>query len=132
MPVVLDRPPVIVDPPTDAAPPTAPRLRRQWWRFRFPWVKTAIGAPTSDDELLIDNATDDAWSLYLGYRDLGTVEPRDQRLVQVVKTGLFSARQSVAPAGTAYITIPIRPAVHTVRIRQERVDNNTLYDLQLI
>ena len=130
MSVVLDRPPT--DDAVDTPPETAPRLQRQWWRFRFPWVKTAVGAPTEDDDLLIVNATDEAWMLSLGYRTLGMVPPRVEWVVAIVRTGLLSARRVGAPVGTEYLTLSLTPAVRAVQIASTVLPGETSYILRVI
>ena len=130
MPVVLDRPPT--DDAVDMPPETAPQLRRQWWRYMFPWVKTAVGAPTEDDDLLIVNATDEAWILWLGYRSLGMVPPRVEWAITVAKTGLLSARRLVAPVGTEYLTLSLTRAVRAVQIAGTVLPDETSYILRMI
>lgn len=105
--------PPVADP---EAPATRTRTRRRWWRFRFPWVKTAVSAPTDDDQLLIDNTTDREWAIHLGYRELGIVAPETRRLYRVVKQGTLSARRVDAPPGDSYLILHIRPNVHAVQI----------------
>ena len=130
MPVVLDRPPT--DDAVDMPPETAPQLRRQWWRYMFPWVKTAVGAPTEDDDLLIVNATDEAWILWLGYRSLGMVPPRLEWTITVARPGLLSARRVGAPVGTEYLTLSLTRAVHAVQIAPTVLPDETPYILRVI
>jgi hypothetical protein len=137
MPALLDRPPalppVVLDDPSAAVPQPAPRLFRHRWRFRFPWVKTAVGAPIDDEGLLIDNRTGDAWRLHLGYRDLGTVAPYRQRLVTVSRAGMLMARQLHAPTGTEYLMLPLTPRVRAVEIRRDSRQGKTLaYELHAV
>ena len=105
-----------VERPPDVPPKTRTRPRRSWWRFRLPWRKTAVSAPTNPDELLIVNDTDVAWGCHLGYRHLGPVDPGERRLFRVVKAGMLSARQIDAPVGSPYLTIHIGPHVRVVEI----------------
>lgn len=125
---------VILDRPAEAPPPTVeqPEPRRPWWRRHAPWEqpKTRNAAPADDGELLLDNATDEGWTMALGYRDLGLVAPHQQRRVRVVKTGMLTARQSVSPVG--YLVAHLSPAVHTVQIRRSVVGGTPLYDLRLL
>ena len=130
MPVVLDRP--STDDAVDMPPETAPQLRRQWWRYMFPWVKTAVGAPTEDDDLLIVNATDEAWILWLGYRSLGMVPPRLEWTMTVARPGLLSARRVGAPVGTEYLTLSLTRAVHAVQIAPTVLPDETPYILRVI
>lgn len=135
MPTVLDRPPVLDQPSADSVddpPPALPRLRRAWGRFLFPWRKTAVGAPTNDDELHIDNRTADAWVLCLKYRDLGIVEPFGQRVVRVVKAGQLTARPVDGAAAVGYLIAQIRPNVRTVEIHGALVLGELMYDLRLV
>ena len=127
MPAVIDRPPV-------EAPRTepAPERRRPSWRFPWNKPKTRIAAPTEDDELLIDNRTDQAWTLHLGYRSLGRIEPHAKLLVHVVKTGMLTARPVNAPVGVGYLTAFLTGEIETVEIRGERMGGEHLYDLQLL
>jgi len=104
----------IVDP--DAPPATRTRARRRWWRFRLPWVKTAVSAPTDDDELLIDNTTEREWVLYLGYRNLGIIPANSQAVYRVAKIGLLTARRVDAPVGERYLTLHISPSVRIIQI----------------
>lgn len=129
MSIVVDRPatePAIDDPP----PPTAPRRRRHWWRWRFPWVKTAVSAPLDDQPLLIRNRTDEAWALSLNYHDLGVLPPHDQYSFSVVKRGLLCARQPQAPIGTAYLTLALKSSISTVEIDCDLLQGQMLYDLR--
>ena len=128
--------PVTLDPPPAAEPRTQPQHdpARPWWRRQFPWQqpKTRIAAPADDGDLLLDNRTDDRWSVHLGYRDLGPVAPRDRRTVRVVKSGLLTVRQVEAPVGTGYLTAHLSPAVQAVEIRHSLVAGAPFYDLRLI
>ena len=130
MPIVLDRP--LTDDAVDMPPETAPRLQRQWWRYMFPWVKTAVGAPTEDDDLLIVNATDEAWMLSLGYRALGMVPPRVEWAITVARIGLLSARRVGAPVGTEYLTLSLTPTVRAVQIANTALPGETPYILRAI
>ena len=125
---------VILDRPAEAPPPTVeqPEPQRPWWRRHAPWQqpKTRNAAPADDGELLLDNATDESWTIALGYRDLGPVAPRQRRQVRVVKSGMLTARQSAAPVG--YLVAHLSPAVHTVQIRRSVVGGTPLYDLRLL
>jgi hypothetical protein len=105
-----------VESPPQRPPQTGTRRRRRWFRFRFPWIKTAVSAPSDDDELLVLNQTDLGWLLHLGYRDLGAISPHDARLYRVVKAGLLTARQVDAPVGTEYLTMSLGPAIQVVAI----------------
>jgi hypothetical protein len=98
----------------------------------FPWVKTAVGAPTEDDDLLIVNATDEAWMLWLGYRSLGIVPPRVEWAITIARPGLLSARRVGAPVGTEYLTLPLTPAVRAVQIAGTLVAGETPYILRAI
>lgn len=132
MSIVLDRPPAEEAVPIDEPPPTQPRRRRQWWKWRFPWVKTAVGAPADDEPLLIVNATNEAWALSLGYRDLGVLPPHDEYSFEVVKVGLLSARQPNAAPGTPYLTLALTPRVSVVEIGARVVQGETLYGLSTV
>jgi len=130
MSVVVDRPP-----PDDAVgtpPGTEPRRRRAWWRYILPWTRTAVSAPVADDDLLIVNATDEAWALSLGYRDLGTMPPRDRQVVNVVRQGLLRARQVGAPVDTVPLTLALTPSVRAVEISGVVLQGVTLYHLAAI
>jgi len=94
--------------------------------------QTRNGAPTDDGELVIDNQTDEGWHVHLGYRDLGIVARRRQLRVQVIKSGMLTARQVAAPAGANYLTSHIHPNVHTVQIRRTLVAGEPFYDLRLL
>lgn len=128
MPAILDHPP--------EAPPTDTRAdpKRPWWRRRLPFAtpQTRIAAPTDDGELIIDNQTDEAWRVHLGYRDLGRVSARAKQRVRVLKSGTLTARQVQAPADAGYLTAHLHPAVHTVQIRRTIVHNEPFYDLRLL
>lgn len=132
MSIVLDRPPAEEAERIEEPPPTEPRRRRQWWKWRFPWVKTAVGAPADDEPLLIVNATDVAWALSLGYHDLGVLPPRDEYSFEVVKAGLLSARQPNAAPGTPYLTLPLAPRVSVVEIGARVLQGETLYGLSVM
>ncbi len=128
--------PVALDPPAEAPPATStqPDPQRPWWRRHAPWAmpKTRNAAPADDGELLIDNRTRDIWSVHLGYRDLGAVNPHQQQRVRVVKTGMLTARQLKAAPGTGYLMAHLNPSVQTVEIRGSIVKGVPLYDLRLI
>ena len=129
MPAILNRPPETPAPTETQADPTRP-----WWRRRAPFAlpKTRNAAPTDDGELVIDNKTGENWHVHLGYRDLGLVARRTQLRVQVVKSGMLTARQVAAPAGANYLTSHIHPNVHTVQIRRTLVAGAPFYDLRLL
>ncbi len=129
MPAILDRPPEAPAQTQTQADPTRP-----WWRRRMPFAlpKTRNGAPTDDGELVIDNRTDETWRLHLGYRDLGLIAGRRQLRVQVVKSGMLTARQLKAAADAGYLTSHIHPGVQTVQIRRTMVNGEPFYDLRLL
>jgi hypothetical protein len=129
MPIVVDHP-ASADRPPELSPQPSPRPRRSWWRFLFPWVRTAVGAPTDDDRLVVDNRTDFPWMIHLGYRRLGTVAPHTTLVEQVVKVGVLSARQADAPVGTEYLTIWLTPTAHVVQILDLGHEEG-LYELSL-
>lgn len=121
--------PPLADP--NAPPATDTRTRRRWWRFRFPWRRTAVSAPTNDDELLIDNTTDVPWALHLGYRNLGIIDPDSRALYRVVKSGLLSARRVDAPVGDGYLTLALPPGARIVQIL-DISGGERFYDLRLL
>jgi len=129
LPAILDRPPEAPARTETQADPTRP-----WWRHRLPFAmpQTRNGAPTDDGELTIDNRTGEDWHVHLGYRDLGQIAARTQLRVQVVKSGMLTARQVAAPAGVGYLTSHIHPNVHTVQIRRTLVNDAPFYDLRLL
>lgn len=129
MSIVLDRPPTEYT--VDEPPPTEPQRRRQWLKWRFPWVKTAVGAPAGEEPLLIVNSTAEAWALSLGYHDLGVLPPHEEYSFEVVKVGQFRARQPNAPSGTPYLTLSLRPAISAVEISGDTVQGETLYGLRV-
>jgi hypothetical protein len=134
MPTLLERPPA---PQLDEAAPSlipepAPQLQRHWWRFRFPWTKTAVGAPLGDEQLLIDNQTPEVWTLHLGYHALGPLAPHRQRYVTVATGGLLTARPLHAPVGTAYLTLYVVPAVRVVEIRAVGAKGAAQYELHAV
>ena len=132
MSIVLDRPPTYDEAvPVDDPPPTQPQRRRQWWRWRFPWVKTAVGAPLGDEPLLVVNSTGESWALALGYHDLGVLPPHDQYAFEVSKAGLLSARQPNAPSGTPYLTLTLAPRISAVEIYGDTLAEATLYGLRI-
>lgn len=126
---------VVERPPTDDAvesPRTAPRRRRAWWRLRFPWTKTAVSAPVADDDLIIVNNTDEAWTLSLGYRELGTMPPHDRQEVNVVRQGLLRACQAGAAVAAGPLTLALTPAVRAVEINCVVLQGVPLYHLRAI
>jgi len=138
MPSVLDRPPNApsVEPDRDQDEPrTQSRAQRLTPRggFRFPWARggTRVAAAPDDDELLIINRTAEAWVVGLGYRSLGTIEPREQLRVQVVRTGMLTARQSTATTHTGYLTARISANTNLVTIRSAKVQGEVVYDVVL-
>jgi hypothetical protein len=90
-------------------PEPNPDLQQDRWRFYFPWVKTAVGAPAYNDELLIANRTDRTWLLWHNFHSLGLLDAGDQRYVRVVRAGTISARELVAGPDTEYILASLAP-----------------------
>lgn len=127
MAIVVEPPPIKQD--DDAPPRTKTRRRRHWWRWRFPWIKTAVSAPVDDEPLLIVNATDEAWALSLSYRDLGIVRSHEHRAVYVVRTGILQARRADAPGDEGYLTLPITHRTQAVQIACRVLDGEALYSL---
>jgi hypothetical protein len=129
MPAILDRPPEAPAQTQTQADPTRP-----WWRRHQPFAlpRTRNSAPTDDGDLVIDNQTDESWRVHLGYRDLGVVTAHTQLRVQVVKSGMLTARQLAAPAGAGCLTSHIHPSIQTVQIRRTLVNNEPFYDLRLL
>lgn len=127
---------IVVDyPPTEETrdpPQTAPQRRRAWWRFRFPWTRTAVSGPVADDDLLIVNMTEETWALTLGYRDLGTMPPYDRQEVNVVRKGRLCAHRVDAPADTDPLTLALTPAVRAVEIGGAVRHGVTVYHLRAI
>src|SRR5579875_2538087 len=114
---------IIVDPPFDvdrsfpeAVPETEPRLQPNRWRYRFPWVKTAVGAPLYDNVLLVINQTNRSWLLHHGCHCLGTIAPLADRRFRLVKSGIFTAIQMPAPADAEYIVVQLKESARAIRI----------------
>lgn len=129
--------PILVDPPKTRrtpkpSPGTKGKPQRNLWRFRFPWVKTAVSAPTDDDELRIENLTSRTWALYLGYRSLGRIEPETQRVFHVVKSGLLQVRPVDPPLGSEFLTADIRPATWVVQICRGLEEEEEVYELRVL
>lgn len=122
----LDRP--VTPPPV---PETAPRLRPDRWRYRFPWVKTAVSAPIYDGQLIIANDTDFTWQIWHDYHSLGLVPPRSLRRRRLVKSGTVSARRLPAPVGEEYIFVSLIPSAAEVRIVDISVGEG-LYALEIV
>ena len=108
------------------------RERSPWWKIRLPKLgpRTRVGAPTDGDGLTIDNKTAHAWFVAVGYRDLGVVEPFQQRHVELVRTGTLTARQVDAPAGAAYLIAYLGADVHTVQVTRFLVSGQPFYELK--
>ncbi|MBV9281291.1 MAG: hypothetical protein JOZ41_14520 [Chloroflexi bacterium] len=130
MPIAVDHP-AGADRSPELSPQPSPRARRSWWRFLFPWIRTAVGAPADDDRLIVDNRTDLAWMIHLGYRRLGRVAPHTTLAERVVKAGMLSARQADAPVGTEYLTIWLTPTTQVVQILDLGHEEG-LYELSLL
>jgi hypothetical protein len=133
MPAVLERPPAadrtIPAGSPDKPPDTAPRRRRHWWRYLFPWIKTAVGAPIGDDALIIMNETDHAWACTIGFRSLGLVAPHADKAISVVRKGQLSARRADASADTSPLVVPMTPSVRVVQITCDVVGGIERYDI---
>ncbi|HZU13278.1 MAG TPA: hypothetical protein VFB58_10605 [Chloroflexota bacterium] len=114
---------VYVDPPFQedqrgvAEPVSHPELRSTRWRWYFPWVKTAVSAPTYNGELLVANRTDEPWLLWHNYHRLGRVEPGEERSVRLVRFGTFSARQLAEDAD--YLLLSLTPDLSGIEIVEE-------------
>jgi len=130
MPIFVD-PPSVRDSPT-MSPRTSPKRWRNLWRFRFPWVKTAVSAPTDDEELLVENLTGRTWQVHLGYRGLGAIAPESQRRYQVVKSGTLSVRQMDAPVGGEYLTAEVNRSTWVVQIYDLSPEGEGVYDLRVL
>lgn len=106
---------ICVDPPldhrarVDPVPEPRPDLQPNRWRFRFPWVKTAVSAPSYNGEILIANRTYETWLLWHNYHNLGLLDPGDTRLVRLVRAGTLSARQLVADVSSEYLLLSLSP-----------------------
>ena len=129
MSIVVDYPPTKE---TGDPPQTAPRRRRAWWRFRFPWTRTAVSGPVADDDLLIVNMTDEAWALSLGYRDLGSLPPYERQEVNVARKGRLCARRVDPPADRDPLTLALTPTVRAVEIGGAVRHGVTVYHLRAI
>lgn len=130
--ICVDPPAELTEQPPAAIPETAPQRQPNRWRYRFPWVKTAVGAPLYDDELLIDNRTPHAFALWHAYHALGVVDAHSQRTVRLVKSGLLSARQLIAPPGADYLLISLNPEARGVAICDISGGGEGYYDLRLL
>ena len=119
--------PTLLDAPPEGIPQTKTDRRRL--RFRLPWTRTAVSAPTDDEDLLVVNETEVSWTLALGYRQLGVLGPKEHRRYHVLKLGMLTARRNGAPTGEEYLMLHISPAVEAVRIVQLAKDL-ALFELQ--
>src|SRR5579883_1150491 len=133
MPAVLERPPeldrAIPAGLPDDPPETAPQRRRQWWRYLFPWLKTAVGAPIEDDALIIMNETDHPWACAAGFRSLVLVAPHADKATSVVRKGQLSARRADAPADTSPLVVAMTPSVRVVQITCDVVGGIERYNI---
>jgi hypothetical protein len=113
---------IYVDSPLDgdrapvATPEPHPYLQPDGWRFRFPWVKTAVSAPTYDGELLIANRTDATWLLWHNYHSLGLLDAGAERRVGLVRAGTVSARKLVADVNSEYLLLSLSPDLQAAEI----------------
>ncbi len=102
-------PPFDDGPRTDAVPEPHPHLQPNRWRFHFPWVKTAVSAPTYNGEILIANRTDQTSLLWHNYHSLGSLEPGVERHVRVVRVGTISVRKLAADPDPEYLLLSLAP-----------------------
>lgn len=125
MSAVLPResvPTIYVDPPLDegrgkvSMPRPWNRRQGRRWRLYFPWVKTAVSAPTYNGELLIVNRTEHTWLLWHNYHALGPIDPGLERHFKLVRVGSISVRKLVADAGSEYLLLPLTPDLLGVEI----------------
>ena len=113
---------IYVDPPfddgprTDAVPEPRSHLQPNRWRFHFPWVKTAVSAPTYNGELLIANRTDHTWLVWHNCHGLGLLDAGDERHVRLVRAGTLSTRKLVADADSEYLLLSLSPDLLGVEI----------------
>ena len=113
---------IYVDPPfddgseTSAVPEARPHLQPHRWRFHFPWVKTAVSAPTYNGELLIANRTNQTWLLWHNYHSLGLLDAGNERHVRLVRAGTISARKLVADLDSEYLLLTLSPDLLGVEI----------------
>jgi hypothetical protein len=133
----LDRPraPTTTDEPSvETETETKPQRTKRWRKLGLPWPRgrTRNGAPFEDDPLVIDNQTDAFWALHLGFRELGTAEPRSERREHVVRTGILTARIVGAPTGTGYLTAHLGPDVERVEIMVEKEGSVPEYALRTL
>lgn len=115
-PMVSADPPFVEDTPRYPATAPAPKSQGTLWRFRFPWVKTAVGAPTYNNVLQVVNHTVDAWMVWHNYHWLGALEPETERTFQVVRAGTLSARPRGAGPESEYLLISLAPHLVGVEI----------------
>lgn len=99
----------------EARTKTSPAPQRDRWRYRFPWVKTAVSAPTYNGEILIINRTDRTWLLWHNYHQLGPFDPVDERRVRVVRMGTISARP-LTDTDAEYLLLSLHPSTDGVEI----------------
>jgi hypothetical protein len=103
-------------PQVEAVPEPHPHLQPNRWRFHFPWVKTAVSAPTYNGELLLANRTDHTWLVWHNYHGLGLLDPGDERHVRLARVGTISARKLVADADSEYLLLSLTPDLLGVEI----------------
>src|SRR5579884_1536277 len=113
---------IYVDPPvddshqSDAVPEPHPHLQPSRWQFRFPWVKTAVSAPSYNGELLIVNRTRQRWLVWHNYHRLGLFDAGDIRHVRLVRAGTISARKLVTDVNSEYLLLALSPTLFGVEI----------------
>jgi hypothetical protein len=86
------------------------------WHYRFPWVKTAVGASPYDDGLLIDSQTRHTWMLWHRYHALDPLAPQSQRRYRLTKAGRLTARQYPPPAEADYLVLDLAPSIFSIAI----------------
>ncbi len=138
MPLVIERPSTseLERPPiseAEAVPPQSePERRRAWWRFRFPWTKTAVGAPMADDELIIANATTDDWVLSLGLRQMGLIYGGELRHVTAARGSQLTARLATPRAGERPLTLALAPEVRAVLLSRIELPFISFYTMKAV
>jgi hypothetical protein len=95
---------------------TEPQRQEDLWRYRFPWIKTAISASPYNDSLAVENRTSHAWMLWHRYHALGSIAPKRKEVFRLVKTGLITARQYPPPPRAEHIVLELAPSISAATI----------------
>ena len=116
------------------APPTETATKRQvgGWSPR-PQPRIGLDMDSDDDMLLVENRTEQAWTISRDYHELGIIDPGEMLVFHICKRGSLKARPVAKEDVVEYLVITLNYYVNQVYIYRRKLGQDVdVFDMRSI